>query len=624
MNKLSIAIILWISLISTSLVAMPDSYPHDQEDFIAKLHPEHPRLWLNKVKLKTIQEQQDQVSLKLKSLLKRDAERELTTSLDLDDLQTIDLMLARKIQKHFLCLALAYQIFDDSRYADKVIAELTTLTSIHDWGIGHFLDVSEVVLAVGISYDWLFHLFTPQQKKQIVEAIVHKALIPSLRYPMDEGSWVNGSFNWNPVCHGSLLTAALAIAEDESSLSEIVVKRAIKYLPIAGASYSPHGAFCEGPSYWAYGTTFYIFAIESLRSSLNQSFGLEEIPGFLNTAQYRIQMTGPTGMDYNYSDYHLEHLNEPILFWFANETQNRNLSDSETKKIEHLLEQNSQAKDARSKIQASRHTPLALLWWNPELTTHKHKKQPNINHWIADGEAPICVMRSNWNDPNATYVAMKGGSPHQSHGHMDAGSFILEKNCIRWAVDLGSENYNKMRAADTDMWNYHQDSSRWDTFRVGPEAHNILRFNGQPQITTGKAIMISNSHNTVNPSCVMDLSSLYSDLTQEVMRTLKLHIDGQVSIEDHWQAKDQKLEVTFQWLTHANVEPTERGFSLNQNGQRMIVTVQPLSTEVIVQDLSSPSGVQNSPNPNLKRILIQQQTDAHQSGYLKVMTHVKF
>jgi hypothetical protein len=97
-------------------------------------------------------------------------------------------------------------------------------------------------------------------------------------------------------------------------------------------------------------------------------------------------------------------------------------------------------------------------------------------HWTAAGELPIAVMRSAWDDPDATYLAIKGGTPNQSHGHMDVGSFVLEANGVRWALDLGTESYNRMRAAKLDLWNYSQDSSRWTTFRVGPEGHNILRF----------------------------------------------------------------------------------------------------------------------------------------------------
>jgi hypothetical protein len=46
---------------------------------------------------------------------------------------------------------------------------------------------------------------------------------------------------------------------------------------------------------------------------------------------------------------------------------------------------------------------------------------------------------------------IKEGTPNGSHAHMDAGSFVYETNGIRWAIDLGTEEYFKMRAAKLDL-----------------------------------------------------------------------------------------------------------------------------------------------------------------------------
>lgn len=107
--------------------------------------------------------------------------------------------------------------------------------------------------------------------------------------------------------------------------------------------------------------------------------------------------------------------------------------------------------------------------------------------WVAGGPGPVAVMRSAWGDPRALFVAVKGGTPNTSHGHMDIGGFVFEADGVRWAVDLAAESYPKMRAAGLDLWNYRQDSSRWATFRIGPEGHNILRFNGARQQVDGRA-----------------------------------------------------------------------------------------------------------------------------------------
>jgi hypothetical protein len=45
------------------------------------------------------------------------------------------------------------------------------------------------------------------------------------------------------------------------------------------------------------------------------------------------------------------------------------------------------------------------------------------------------VLRSGWDDPRATFVGIKAGRADDSHAHMDIGSFMLESDGARWAVD---------------------------------------------------------------------------------------------------------------------------------------------------------------------------------------------
>jgi hypothetical protein len=525
------------------------------------------------------------------------------------------------VQGRIISLALAYRLFGDKRYLLKAKEELLQLASLKDWGTGHFLDVGEASLAAGIGFDWLYAELSSTERKTIAAAIKNNALLPSLKVKEEDGSWVNGNFNWNPVCHGGLIVGALAIAEVEPELAKQIVDRGIKNIPTAGDAYSPDGAFAEGPSYWSYGTSFYVIAIEALRSVFNNSADLEKIPGFLKTADYNNQMVGATGEEYNYSDYHLENLNEPIMLWFAKELKRPDLIKDELNDINRLYEMwlNGSRTIPGKKIVQSRHTPLELLWWQPSLAKQK-KTGSDPLHWTADGLMPIGVMRSAWNDPKATFVAIKGGTPNNSHGHMDAGSFILEADGVRWAVDLGTESYDKMRAAKLDLWNYSQNSSRWTTFRVGPEGHNILRFDGELQLITGKGEVKELTDKNGEMGNQADLTSLYSNKAKKVTRTVLLHPDHSVSIHDEWTIKEQSTDVTFQWLTKAKATKTGDGLLLQQDAQSLKLTIeQPVSLKnvsVEIEDVSAAKSIQDSPNPGLSRIVIKISSQANSDGKL--------
>ena len=204
---------------------------------------------------------------------------------------------------------------------------------------------------------------------------------------------------------------------------------------------------------------------------------------------------------------------------------------------------------------------------------------------------------------------------------MDAGSFILEASGVRWALDLGTESYEKMRQAKLDLWNYTQSSSRWTTFRVGPEGHNILRFDGERELITGKGevkqLILANGA----MGAEADLTSLYLNKAKSVRRKFVVNKDQSVFIQDDWVAGDSAVNVAFQWLTKAVVTKTAKGFLLQQSGKSLdvIIDVPTKNFAINVQDVSKSKAVQDSDNPGLSRIVISTKTGAGKSGQLKLL-----
>ncbi len=587
--------------------------------------PAHPRLFANEAKILSVKSQKDSVSQHLLFLLKSTADDYLTAAAISYPASISNMGTSRNVQGRLLALALAYRILGDERYLTKAKEELLALAAISNWGTSHFLDVGEAALAAGIGYDWLYHKLTTDERKAIAEAIKTKAIIPGLGAKERGETWVNGNFNWNPVCHGGLIVGALAIAEEEPELAKAMVQQAVSNIPAAGVAYGPDGSFAEGPSYWSYGTSFYVIAVEALRSALGTSYGLEKIPGFLKTADYRVQMVGATGDDYNYSDYHIERHNEPIMAWFGRELMRPDLIQDERNHLANLyeasLQKNAVVKGRKTVL--SRHLPLELLWWDPSLLQNKKVQSPPLQ-WTADGEMPISVMRTAWNDSGATFVAIKGGTPDNSHGHMDAGSFILEAAGVRWALDLGTESYDKMRQAKLDLWNYTQASNRWTTFRVGPEGHNILRFNGERQLISGKGQVKQLALKNGEMGAEADLTSLYSKWAKGVSRKVMINADRSVSIHDSWTAADSAVTVSSQWLTKAAVTKTADGLQLQQGGQILHLKIAlPNSVAVDVQDVSKSRAVQDSDNPGLTRIVFSTKTAAGEKGSFQLIAQPK-
>ena len=201
---------------------------------------------------------------------------------------------------------------------------------------------------------------------------------------------------------------------------------------------------------------------------LGTDFGLSHAPGFDQTGQYPSLVGGPSGAFFNYADGGSGRGPEPFLFWFAARYGRPDWLLGERERLRTAL--TAIARNPSSS-RGDRFLPLTLLWLKdqPEPTDIRMPL-----HWSSEGETPITVHRSSWTDPRATFVGFKGGSPSANHGQMDIGSFVLDADGVRWALDLGAEGYHGIEARGMNLWNRAQNSDRWTIFRQSNLGHNTL------------------------------------------------------------------------------------------------------------------------------------------------------
>ncbi|MCH5376018.1 MAG: heparinase II/III-family protein, partial [Planctomycetes bacterium] len=241
---------------------------------------------------------------------------------------------------------------------------------------------------------------------------------------------------------------------------------------------------------------------------------------------YLCLMTGPSGLFFNYADGGDRRSPEPVLFWFA----------SRYHRPDWLLGERDLLKAAIANIDrensasyGGRFTPLALLWMD-DVPQDFEIRMPLS--WYSEGETPVTVHRSSWTDPNATFVGVKAGSPSASHGQMDIGSFVLDSDGVRWAVDLGAEGYHGIESRGMNLWGRSQDSDRWTIFRQSNEGHNTLVIDGQLQRAAGHGDVTAFSDDPKSPHTIVDLSSVYADQAKSVQRGVALLASGEVLIQD--------------------------------------------------------------------------------------------
>jgi oligo-alginate lyase len=576
--------------------------------------PAHPRLFADAARFSSLREQvkNDPISARIFTDLTRRADKMLTLpALTYKKEGRRLLSVSRDALERISTLAMVARLTDDPRYSERAIAEMRAVTTFSDWNPSHYLDTAEMSLAVAIGYDWLFECINPADRARFAQALLDLGLSQAETGPASQRGWITGTNNWNQVCHAGMVCAAIALADEQPAIALRTLNRAVENLHRSADHYAPDGAYPEGPMYWNYGTTFHVMLTDALAHFLGDAHGTDDYPGFLASADYVMQMVTPTGRLYSYADCVTGSAGADIpLYWFARKTRRADL----------LLANNTMVTGAKPeallKTEPSRVEALALIWIDTSLaTTDKH---PPLS-WYGRGENPVSVHRSAWDDKRATFIGLKGGAANVSHGHMDSGSFLLEADGVRWAVDLGMQDYNSLESKGIVLWSNKQDSPRWGVFRVGAESHNILRFDGAVPDVTGRGELVKFSAQLA--SSVVTLDKVYAGQVASVHRGVALQPDRCVLIQDEWTAGAKSVEVTWQFLTEAKTATVGKGeITLEQAGQRLVLRVlTPADAQLAVEDVSAPRADYDAANPNLKRITLRTRTAAGATGGFRVL-----
>lgn len=508
---------------------------------------------------------------------------------------------SRRCLERVLKLATAYHLSGDDRYARRAEAEMLAAAGFADWNPSHFLDVAEMTMALGVGYDWLFDTLSPESRATLRAAILEKGV--KLPFETSHRGWVRARNNWGQVCHGGLTVGALAVLEDEPALAARTVHNALQNVTVSMAAFAPKGSYPEGPGYWAYGTTYNVLLIDALERVLGTDFGLAQAPGFDLTGQYPAMVTGPSGATFNYADGGSGRGPEPALFWFARRYQRPDWIHEEFDLL-------------RRKMPAGgRFLPLTLFWMEDE-TPPMSVKMPL--HWYSDGPVPVSVHRSSWTDPNRVFLGFKGGSPSANHGQMDTGSFVLDADGVRWALDLGAEGYHGIEARGMNLWSSAQDSDRWTIFRQMNLGHNTLVIDGQLQQAAGFGKFIAFSDDPASPHAVIDLTGVYEGQARSVQRGIALLSSRCVLIQDELTGLRPGAKVRWGMITPGQSGALgARDLHLEQAGQGLdLAILAPTEVAWETYDTAKPRNEWDSPNRGT--VMVQFEAVAPADGNLKL------
>lgn len=472
------------------------------------------------------------------------------------------LSVSRENLRRIFILSYAYRMTRKGEFLKRAESEMLKAASFSDWNPSHFLDVGEMTMALAIGYDWLYPQLSAQTKKVIEDAIVEKGLKPSFdeRY-----NWfVNAVHNWSQVCHAGVTYGALSVWEKEPALACTVVNRAIEKISIPMGHYAPDGAYPEGIGYWDYGTSFNVMFLSAIEKIFGTDYGLSELPGFLKTGEYILHMVTPNLKNFAYSDNGINAFFTPTMFWFYSKTKDASILYNQIRLYK---------KDGQKRIQKNRLAPAMLIWGASASLVNLQKPKQLL--WKAQGDNPVCLMRSSWNDSSAIYLGMKMGSPSVNHGHMDIGSFVFEADDIFWGIDMGGEEYNRLETRGVDLWNTRQSSQRWDVYRYNNLSHNTLSFNNKYQEVKGKTKIDEYSDQENHKFVISDLTPVYKNQVRSVKRAVSLVNKEFAVVEDLIETTKNFTMMTWTMVTPASAKIlSENVMLLEKDGKKLYIKVE--------------------------------------------------
>lgn len=495
------------------------------------------------------------------------------------------LSVSREALRRIFYLSYAYRIEGQEKYLRHAEKEMLTISAFSDWNPSHFLDVGEMTMALSIGYDWLYHSLSAESLRTIRTAIFEKGIDPSLN---SKHAWfLKAKHNWNQVCNAGMAYGALAVFDYMPEFSKMIIDRAVETIQLAMADYGPDGAYPEGYGYWEYGTSFNVMFLAAIEKALGTDYGLGKIPGFMKTAGYLENMTGPKHQSFNYADNGLNGHLSTSMFWFASKLNDPSLLWNEKT---YLL--------SDMKHTGARLLPTLLLWGSHLKMTDI--KSPGKLLWAGQGPNPVVLMRTSWTDPNAVFVGFKGGTASSNHAHMDAGSFVMDADGVRWASDFGAESYHALESKGVDLWNMNQNSQRWQVFRYNNKAHNTLTVDDQLHVVKGYAKIRSVSSSSGFLSATSDLSEIFEGQLTSAVRGVVIVESQYVAVRDEIKTLDKETTVRWTMLTTADAKITGKNtIELRKDGKKLKLQVdEPAKVTMKTWSTVSPNDF-DSKNPGI-------------------------
>ena len=338
-------------------------------------------------------------------------------------------------------LALAHLLTGEEKYAQGAKAALWKILDDPRWDQPDIMKGGMQLATVATGYDWLYGFLTEDERARVREVTISKGIELVAQACRDYAWWTAWTrCNWGMVTFSGAGLACLSLLGEDARVLDnlpIILNRFVLWIEDA----PPDGGWGESLSYydfaWSHGIqlvdalanvssgklNLYGFSFLRQNFSLPLYFSLPDESGFVSFSNL-----GP--MSLGVTDY------EQLVEEESNRTALGAMSLGATNPILRRLAgkyQNPYAQWLADRVEG-RPSPLEFVWWDAELSSRAPTELPRAKLFASIDWASL---RSDWMDPQALLLAMKGGHNDWDHHHLDHNSFVLHGFGERLLIDQG-------------------------------------------------------------------------------------------------------------------------------------------------------------------------------------------
>ena len=406
--------------------------------------------------------------------------------------------------------------------------------------------------AIGATMAEILHVLgdrlEDEVKDRVASAIERNIFEPFWNYRhMD--AWKTVRMNWNHVCNGEIIRAALYRITEPSVLAHMT-HAAIQNLTYAIDGFTDDGGCEEGPGYWGYGFGHFLSTAYAL---------------FLKTDGELNIMTDSTGKIERICRYPIAaHIDGPLRSTFADSSHGYTPAHAAMlvnvfHKLPELYTLCDLHPDRTLKVQSMHELAMYTGFKVTAESDSKDYLLPDMGQVKmkgAPGKAQMTVM----------CLAGNNGVPHN---HNDIGSFIVHKRGKLLLVDPGGPVYSRKTFGP----------NRYDILFCNSLGHSVPVIDGKLQQTGREfygTLAVENLNGDEPKKAVIDMTNAYPKGTvKRLLRTFVL--DGKanaLTLEDVFQFSRAPRSLEESFITFENVRVNENTVQIGSKTAGVVLTAE--------------------------------------------------